>query len=96
MKLLFQGNPIAGTSPEDTFARRLRESRDHAGLSVKKLSESCGFSESAIRKIERGQTRMLDKPATMVALAAALGVSNVWLYAGGAAGDRCKPEWYTP
>jgi len=96
MKQLFNGAPIAGVAKEDTFARRLRESRDRVQLSVKKLSELSGFSESAIRRIERGQTRMLDKPKTMTSLAKALGVSDVWLYAGGIAGDRCKPEWYAP
>jgi predicted ATPase/transcriptional regulator with XRE-family HTH domain len=58
-------------SQTDSFAARLRQSRERAGLSQEELAERAGISANAISALERG-VRRHPYPATVRALADAL------------------------
>lgn len=96
MKALKLGYKFCGESSYDSFGRRMREARENARMDVKKASEATGYSESQIRRIERGQVQMSAQSKSLVNCAKAYGVSAVWLYAGEAAGKSLAPEWYRP
>ncbi|MDQ2683006.1 MAG: helix-turn-helix domain-containing protein, partial [Chloroflexota bacterium] len=68
----------AGTTVEehgDWFGARLRRARESAGLSQEELAERAGLSPNAVGGLERGEHRR-PYPATIRALAAALGMSD--------------------
>lgn len=71
------------------IAQRLRDARDHAGLSRAELSTAAGISTPAIFRLERGDGDGV-RLTSIVALAEALGVSPSWL----AFGEGCAaPRW---
>ena len=68
----------AGTTVEeggDGFGARLRRAREAAGLSQEELAERAGLSPNAVGGLERGEHRH-PYPATLRALASALGLSD--------------------
>jgi transcriptional regulator with XRE-family HTH domain len=85
-----------GLHPKDTFSRRLVEAKLRTNLTWKQLAEAGGVTESTMQKAAHGRTEMLSKPVVLQKIAAALGVHNLWLYAGGGVADKFRPEWYRP
>lgn len=59
------------------FARRLKEAREEAGLTLRELGEKVRLSESTIARYEKGTIEV--KHATLVMLADVLGVNPAWL-----------------
>jgi transcriptional regulator with XRE-family HTH domain len=72
----------------------MRESRAHAGITRAEAAKRIGLSSSQLGRIERGHVTMCDQPVTLVSAGRVYGVSNLWLYAGEAAGAKFVPEWY--
>jgi predicted ATPase/transcriptional regulator with XRE-family HTH domain len=60
---------------DDAFGARLRRTREAAGLAQEELAERAGLSPNTIGALERGEHR-LPYPATVRALAAALGLDD--------------------
>jgi transcriptional regulator with XRE-family HTH domain len=85
---------LAGNIAGDHLGRRMFHAREHAGLNHKEAAEKVGLSDRHLRRIEAGAVGMVSDPATLVRAARAYGVSEVWLYAGGMAGERLVPAWY--
>lgn len=69
----------------DSVAVRLRKSREHAGLSMRTLSEKAGLSPGTAQSIESGTIPSI---ATIERLARALGVSSSWLAFGEGVTER--------
>ena len=70
---------------ENAIGRRLRAARERAGLSREALAFHSGLSWSAIAQVESGRRTNL-RPATLSALATALGVTIDYLVSGGNGG----------
>src|SRR5215211_5343941 len=69
--------PLEDTTDErgDGFGARLRRVREAAGLAQEELAERAGLSPNTIGGLERGERRH-PYPATLRALAAALGLTD--------------------
>lgn len=72
---------------------RLKQARKRAGLSQRDLAERCGLTQPAISELESGKSA---STAYAAQIAAALGVSALWLAAGegnmlAGAGDAPPP-----
>lgn len=81
----------------DTFSHRLIAAREHARLSQGDLHDrlrGVPITPRRLQMLELGST----SPSTreMHKLAQVLGVSDLWLMCGGAAGQRFVPDWYVP
>jgi len=64
-----------------TFASRLKQAREEAGLSVRELSRQCGLSKSALYDMESGKAETIYLcNATLIAKT--LKVSACWLCFG--------------
>jgi transcriptional regulator with XRE-family HTH domain len=86
---------LAGSAKGDFFGLRMRKAREAADISRKDAAAAIGLSAGQLGKVERGTVQMVSDPATLVRAARVYGVSDVWLYAGQAAGTRFVPEWYS-
>lgn len=69
-----------------TFARRLREARQAAGLTQQQVADACGLTDGAVSAWERGGAENIGAHA-LFAVADALGVDPRWL----ATGDESRP-----
>lgn len=69
----------------NTFAKRLRDTRNERKLSQAELARLCGLSQSAIANYE---ARTRANPKDIFSLADALGVNPDWLARGTAPRDR--------
>lgn len=87
---------LAGRTEGDNFGRRMRQAREHSGLSRKDAAAELGISVAQLGRIERGSVGMVSDPSTLVRASRAYGVSDVWLYAGSMAGLRFVPDYYMP
>lgn len=85
---------LTGHLKGDTYGGRMRASRTHAGLTQKEAADLIGLSVAQLSRTERGGVGMASDPTTLVRAARAYGVSDVWLYAGNAAGEKLVPAWY--
>lgn len=85
---------LTGHINGDTLGARMLASRTHAGLTQKAAADRIGISAGQLGRIERGAVGMVSDPFTLYRAARAYGVSDVWLYAGRAAGSRLVPDWY--
>jgi predicted ATPase/DNA-binding CsgD family transcriptional regulator/DNA-binding XRE family transcriptional regulator len=65
----------SGDSPVDAFGARLRRAREAVGLAQEELAARAGLSRNVVGGLERGEHRH-PYPATVRALAAALGLTD--------------------
>jgi len=85
---------LTGHINGDTLGARMLASRTHVGLTQKAAAHRIGISAGQLGRIERGSVGMVNDAFTLVKAARTYGVSDVWLYAGAAAPERLRPEWY--
>lgn len=81
-------------SPGQHFGERFRACVERCGKSNKEIGEAIGLSAQQVGRIARGGVAMVSDPKTLQRAARLFGVSDVWLYAGPAAPERFKPEWF--
>jgi transcriptional regulator with XRE-family HTH domain len=80
---------VVARVPEDTYARRLMLTRDHAGhLSIREAADMCGLNYASWANWEKG-TRSRTMMDDTRAIAETLGVDLGWLRDGG---PLTKPE----
>jgi transcriptional regulator with XRE-family HTH domain len=88
---------LAGASLTDTYHGRLLAARQHSRLTE---AEAAGLGQLTVKKLQSmergGESGRAPAAATLARLAAAYGVSAVWLAAGSASGAHLVPDWYVP
>lgn len=86
---------IHTTGANDAFDARLRSARAHARLTEDEAAGLAGLTVKKLQAMERGGEAGRQPNTQAIAhLAAAYGVSAVWLAAGGSAGAKLTPAWY--
>ena len=80
----------AASEPGDAFGARLRRAREAAGLTQEELAARAGLTPNAVGALERGEHRH-PYPATVRALAAALGLTDDERAALAAVGAETRP-----
>lgn len=78
----------------DTFALRLRASRERAGLMPDALATAARITTRRMTTMEMGGSAP-PSPELIGVLAAVLAVPALWLMAGDLAGKQHRPSWYT-
>ncbi|MEJ4103005.1 helix-turn-helix transcriptional regulator [Corynebacterium mastitidis] len=71
---------IAGVVPRFDFSDRVRKAREYAGLTQQDLADAAGIGRATITRIEQGKT--VPRRPTIVSLALATGVDQIWLETG--------------
>ena len=79
--------PPADAPQSSGLSRRLRQAREHAGLTQRALAAKSRCTNSTIIEVEAGNR--MPQIDTIEVLARALGVSSGWL----AYGEGVAPEW---
>ena len=82
-------------APEAPFGARLRAAREAAGLTQEELAERAGSRPNAVGALERGEHRH-PYPATVRALAAALGLTTDDARRPGGLGAPARPPLTQP
>lgn len=85
---------LTGHLKGDHLGARMLAARQHAGLKRNEAAKRIGLSAGQLGRIERGGVQVVSDPMTLVCAGRAYGVSDVWLYGGGAAPKRLIPDWY--
>lgn len=78
---------LAGNLRGDYLGARMLAARQKSGLNKKDAAERIGIAVATLSRIERGTTGMVSDPSTITRAAK--------LYAGGLAGSRLTPAWYS-
>lgn len=86
---------LAGAATQDTLHSRLRAAREHARLAEDEAAGLAGITVRKLQSMERGsESGRTNSTPAIAKLAAAYGVSSVWLAAGRSAGSALVPDWY--
>ncbi|TPG50689.1 XRE family transcriptional regulator [Rhodanobacter glycinis] len=78
----------------DSFALRLRASRERARMTQEALAGTVKITAKRMTSMEMGGSAP-PSPELIGALARALNVPSLWLMAGDLAGKQHRPDWYT-
>jgi len=87
---------LTGHMSGDSLGKRMRSARERVNMKIKDAAAAIGMSAGQLGRVERGAVGMVSDPRTLSRAAKVYGVSDVWLYAGGVAGQKLIPEWYAP
>jgi transcriptional regulator with XRE-family HTH domain len=85
---------LAGGMRGDSFGKRMKSAREHAGIAHQVAADRIGLSARQLRRVEAGNVRMVSNRDVLLNAAKAYGVQSVWLYAGAMAGNKLVPPWY--
>lgn len=77
----------------DSFAQRLRASREHARMAPEDLATAAGITPKRLASLEMGGSTPPDA-RQIETMAKAMAVPSLWLMAGDLAGERFRPAWY--
>jgi len=77
----------------DSFALRLRASREHARLTQAELASAARITGRRLMALEMGGSAP-PAPELITALASLVGVPALWLGAGDLAPAKYRPAWY--
>lgn len=79
----------------DSFAQRLRASREHARMAPEDLASAAGITPKRLASLEMGGSTP-PEARQIETMAKTLAVPALWLMAGDLAGERFRPTWYAP
>lgn len=82
------------SAQSDSFAQRLRASRERARLTQEALASAVKITAKRMNSMEMGGSTP-PSPELIGTLARALDVPALWLMAGDLAGKQHRPSWYT-
>lgn len=88
---------FVGVPTSDTFGSRLKQLREHAGLSRKQFADKSGLDEKQIYRFEtQGQFATKNESPSCDALARMFHVQPAWPFAGSMVPKAMWPEWWRP